>query len=79
MIAEIVVEMAKYRGRSFDAKPVGVTLGRAALIDPDFREQLADVHRRIEERRATKLPRRMLSSIGFRELERDAERILEQK
>ena len=33
MIAEVVTEMAKHRGRSFDASAFAVTLGRAALAD----------------------------------------------
>ncbi len=76
MVTEIVFEMAKYRGRSFDRKATGATLARAAIIDTDFRERLADVHRQIEARRMMSLPRRMLASISFRHLERDAEVIL---
>jgi hypothetical protein len=76
IVAEIVIEMAKHRGRSFDKEAVGGTLGRAALIDPNFRERLADVYRQIEAHQVTKLPRRMLASISFRRLEREAEMVL---
>ena len=47
MVAEIVTEMAKYRGRSFDREAKGVAFGRAALIDPDFRARLGDLYRQI--------------------------------
>jgi hypothetical protein len=76
MVTEIVFEMAKSRGRSFDKKATGATLARAALIDPDFRARLADVHRQIEARRTMSLPRRMLASISFRHLELEAEAVL---
>ncbi len=76
MVTEIVMEMAKCRGRSFDMEAVGVTLGRAALIDEDFRDRLAGVYRQIQAHRMTKLPRRMLASIGFRKREREAETVV---
>ena len=76
MVAEIVMEMSKYRGRSFDKEANGVAFGQAALIDAEFRARLADVHRQIEARRTTNVPRRMLAPIAFRGLERDAEAVL---
>jgi len=76
MIVEIVMEMAKHRGRSFDKEAVGGTLGRAALIDANFRARLADVYQQIVAHRATKLSRRMQASISFRHLEREAEAVL---
>jgi len=53
-------------------------LSRAALADPAYRARLAEVHRRLEVQRASKEPRRLLAPIAplFRDLERDAERIL---
>lgn len=76
MVTEIVIEMAKYRGRSFDKEAMGLMLARAALIESDFRDRLADVCRQIEAHRMTKLPRRMLASISLRHLERAAEAVL---
>jgi hypothetical protein len=76
MIAEVVSEMAKYRGRSFDASACAVTLGRAAIADRGFRARLAEFHRRIQARRATGMPRNTLAPL-FRGLERDAEWILD--
>ena len=76
MIAGVVTEMAKYRGRSFDASACAVTLGRAALADRGFRARLAEIRRRIEARRKTDLPHALLAPL-FRDLERDAEWILD--
>jgi len=78
MAAEIVAQMAKGRGRSFDARATALMLCRAALADPSFRARLAEVHRRLQVQRASKEPRRLLAPIAplFRDLERDAERIL---
>jgi hypothetical protein len=64
--------MATHRGRSFDKEAVGGTLGRAALVDANFRARLADVYQQIVAHRATKLPRRMQASISSRHLEREA-------
>jgi len=49
--------------------------GRAALIDPAFKAQLAEVHRRLVARRSTDMPRKVLAPIAplFRDLEREAE------
>jgi len=46
--------------------------------DPAFTARLAEVYRRLEMRRATKEPRRLLAPIAplFRDLERDAEAVL---
>jgi len=78
MVAEIVTEMGRSRGTSFDRSAKGVTFARAALIDPGFRARLAEVHGRLELWRATKEPRRILEPIAplFRNLERDAEMVL---
>jgi hypothetical protein len=78
MAAEIVLEIAKGRGRSFDTRAAALKLCRAALTDRAFRARLAEVHRRLEIQRARKQPRRLLAPIAplFRDLERDAERIL---
>ena len=79
MIAEVVSEMAKYRGRSFDASACAVTLGRAAIADRGFRARLVEIHRRIAARRKTDLPREFPAPVAplFRDLERDAEWILD--
>ena len=78
MAAEIVTEIARGRGRSFNRHAAALTLCRAALADPTFRARLAEVHRRLEVQRASKEPPRLLAPIAplFRDLERDAERIL---
>jgi hypothetical protein len=69
MIADIVTEMSKYRGPTLDKEAKNVAFGRAALLDPDFRARLAEVHRQLGARR-------MLVPIAIRDLERDVERIL---
>ena len=53
-------------------------LCRAALADPAFRARLTEVHRCLRVQRASKEPRRLLAPIAplFRDLERDAERIV---
>jgi hypothetical protein len=78
MVAEVVTEIARFRGRSFAKNTKAHTFARAALIDPKFKAKLAEVHRRLEARRATDLPRKLLAPIAplFRDLERDAETIL---
>jgi hypothetical protein len=78
MIAELVTELARFRGTSFDKSAKGHAFARAALIDPAFKARLAEVHRRLEVRRSTKEPRRLLAPIAplFRDLERDAEVVL---
>jgi len=78
IIAEIVKEMARSRVTSFDLGEKGAFFARAAMIDPSFMGQLAVVRRHLEVRRATD-PRRMLATVEplFRELERDAERIVQ--
>ena len=79
MIAEVVTEMAKYRGRSFDASACAVALGRAAIADRGFRARLVEIHRRIEARRKTDLARGFPAPVAslLRDLERDAEWILD--
>jgi hypothetical protein len=78
MAAEIAMEIAKGRGPSFDVRATALAFCRAALADPAFRARLAEAHHRLEVHRASKEPRRMLAPIAplFRDLERDAERIL---
>jgi hypothetical protein len=78
MIAEVLTELARFRGLAFDKTAKSHAFARAALIDPAFRAHLAEVHRRLEERRATKEPRKILAPIAplFRDLEREAEVIL---
>jgi hypothetical protein len=76
MAAEIAMEMAKGRGRSFDTRATALAFCRAALVDPSFRARLAEVHRRLDIHRTTTVPRHLLAPIAplFRDLERDAER-----
>ena len=59
MIAEVVTELARFRGTSFDQADKGLAFARAALIDPAFKARLAEVHRRLEARRATDLPAKL--------------------
>jgi hypothetical protein len=79
MVAEVVAEMARFRGTSFEKTITGTALARAALIDPAFKANLAEIHRRLEARRATDLPRHVLAPLAplFRDLERDAETVLD--
>jgi hypothetical protein len=67
MVADVVTEMARLRGRAFDKNAKGEAFARAALIDPAFKARLAEVHRRLEERAD---PTRIAPM--FRDLERDA-------
>ena len=78
IIVEVVTELARFRGTAFDKTSKGTTFARAALIDPAFKARLVEVHRRLEARRATDLPAKLLVPIGpfFRDLERDAEAVL---
>ena len=78
MIAEVVTEFARFRGSSFDKAAKGRAFSRAALIDPAFKARLVEVHRRLEARRATDVPPKMLAPIAplFRDPEREAEVIL---
>jgi hypothetical protein len=78
MIADVVTELARFRGTSFDKVTKGHAFARAALIDSAFKARLAEVHRRLEARRATKEPRHLLAPLAplFRDLERDAEAVL---
>lgn len=79
MAAEIAAEIAKGRGKQFDVRATALTLCRAAMADKGYRARLAEVHRRLEGRRDLSLrERRVLVPIAplFRDLERDAERIL---
>ena len=76
--AEIVLEIAEGRGRQVDKHAAALMLCRSALADLVYRARLAEVHHRLEVQRASKEPHRLLAPIGplFRDLERDAERIL---
>jgi len=78
MIAEVVTELARFRGTAFGKVAEGHAFARAALVDPAFKARLTEVHRRLEVRRATKEPRHLLAPIAplFRDLERDAEAVL---
>lgn len=78
VIAEIVEELAKIRGTSLDKAAKGFAFARAARIDPKFRAKLAEVHRRLEARRKTNMPRQLLVPIGplFCDLERRADSVL---
>ena len=78
MVAEVVTELAKYRGTAFDKTSKGTIFARAAMIDPAFKARLVEIHRRLEARRKTDLPRKTLAPLAplFRDLERDAEAVL---
>ena len=78
MVAEVVSELAKYRGTAFDKVAKGNALARAALIDPAFMVRLAEVHRRLVARRSTSIPHKLLVPIGplLRDLERKADAVL---
>jgi hypothetical protein len=78
MIAEVVTELARFRGSAFDRVANGQAFARAALIDPAFKARLVEIHRRLEARRRTDIPRKMLAPLAplFRDLERDAEAVL---
>ena len=71
IVVEVVTELAKLRCTAFDKTRKGAAFARAALIDPAFKARLVQIHRRLEARRNTDLPRRMLAPL-LRELERDA-------
>jgi hypothetical protein len=75
IVVEVVTELAKYRGAAFDKTRKGAAFARAALIDPAFKARLVELHRRLQARRNTDLPRKMLAPL-LRELERDAEAVL---
>ena len=74
MLAEVVAEMARFRGASFKKNAKGYAFARAALIDPAFKARLVEVHRRLLARRSTDMPRKLLAPTAplFRDLERDA-------
>jgi len=78
MVADVVTEIARFRGRSFTKNTKAHTFAQAALIDPAFKAKLAEVHRRLEARRAADMPRKLLAPIAplFRDLEREAEGVL---
>jgi hypothetical protein len=78
MVAEVVAEMTRFRGRSFGKSAKGYAFARAALIDPAFKARLAEVHRQLVARRSSDMPRKLLAPIAplFRDLERDAEAVL---
>jgi len=56
IVAEVVTELAKYRGTSFDKAAKAHTFARAALIGPAFKARLAEIYPRPEARRATNEP-----------------------
>jgi hypothetical protein len=78
MIAEVVAELARYRGTAFDASAQAVTLAHAASADAVFKARLAEIARRIRARRNTDTPRHLLAPLAplFRDLEREAEAVL---
>jgi hypothetical protein len=75
MIVEVVTELARFRGSAFDKVAKGHAFARAAIIDPTFKARQAEVHRRLEARRSTDLPVKLLAPIAplFRDLEREFE------
>lgn len=79
MVAEVVGELSKHRGKTFNRVTTGSTLARAALADPAFKAKLVEIHRRLEARRKTDIPRKLLAPLAplFRDLEFEAARILD--
>lgn len=79
MVAEVVGELAKHRGKAFDRVATGSALARAALVDPAFKARLIEIHRRLEARRNTDISRKLLAPLAplFRDLEFEAGRILD--
>ncbi len=79
VVAEVVGELAKYRGKTFNRVATGSTLARAALVDPAFKAKVVEIHRRLEARRQTDIPRKLLAPLAplFRDLEFEAARILD--
>ncbi len=77
-IARVVAGLARFRSRSFDQLAIATRFGRAAMVSPAFRARIAEVHRRIEARRATDMHRHLLTPLAplFRDLEREAEDLL---
>jgi hypothetical protein len=76
-IAEVVAEMAKHRGATFDTGAQAFAFARAMQADPNFKAQLANVARRIVARRETTMPRHLLAPLAplYRELEEALKRI----
>ncbi len=79
MVAEVAGELAKYRGKTFNRVATGSTLARAALVNPAFKAKLVEIHRRLEARHRTDIPRKLLAPLAplFRDLEFEAARILD--
>ena len=79
IVAEVVGELAKHRGKTFNRLATSATLARAALVNVAFKAKLMEVHRRLEERRKTDIPRKLLAPLApiFRDLEFEAARILD--
>lgn len=77
MVAKVVDELAKHRGKTVNKVATGSAFARAALVDPAFKAKLVEIHRRLEARRKTDIPRKLLAPLAplFRDLE--AARILD--
>ena len=43
VVAEVVAELAKRRGKALDRVATGSALARAALVDPAFKARLIDI------------------------------------
>ena len=77
MLAEILSEMARSRGASFDKSAKRLAFARAALADAGFRAKIAEVHRRLKAELAAGTPRKAPPVAPlFRDLEQEAERVL---
>lgn len=78
MIADVVAELAKYRGTTFDASAQAVAFAYAAHADAVFKARLSEIARRNRARRKMNRPRKVLVPLAplFRDLERDAEAVL---
>ena len=80
MIAEVVQEIGRNRGNSFDGLSKALTFERAVLLDPQFKAHLADAYHRISTQHATNVRCGVVLSLApmFRDPEKEAERILSQ-
>jgi hypothetical protein len=73
-VAEVVIAMVPYRGTAFDTKATALRFHQAMCADDRFRAQLELVDALVQERKTTKVPRKMLVPLEklFKELEYDA-------
>ena len=80
-VAEVVIAMVPYRGTAFDTKATALRFHQAMEADDRFRARLELVHALVQERKTTKIQRKMLVPLHklFKELEYDAGVVLERR